>query len=85
MSTQRPLPSQAFAREQRRREVGRSGCDDCGVRPARVVSMVGTGAARIRLCSECRMYREIAAWNADSRLPWDGPFGPARIEGGESA
>jgi hypothetical protein len=51
---------QGFAREQRRRKVGRPGCDDCGVRPARVVGMVGTAAARERLCGECRMLRRIA-------------------------
>ena len=52
---------QGFARERRRRELGRGGCDDCGSRFYRVVGMVGTAAARERLCGECRMYRDIAA------------------------
>ena len=51
---------QGFAREQRRRGFGGPGCVDCGVVPAPAWEMIGTAAARLRLCSECRMYREIA-------------------------
>lgn len=50
---------QAYAREVRRREIGRKGCDDCGVRHYRRVRMIGTGGAIRRLCSECLMYRRI--------------------------
>lgn len=53
--------SQAYAREQRRREIGRKGCDDCGSRFYRIVGMIGTAAAVRRLCGECKMYRDIAA------------------------
>ena len=51
---------QGFAREQRRRGFGGPGCVDCGVVPAPAWKMIGTAAARLRLCSECRMHREIA-------------------------
>ena len=52
---------QGFAREQRRRGFGGPGCVDCGVVPAPAWGMIGTAAARLRLCSECREYRRIAA------------------------
>lgn len=51
---------QGFACEQRRCGFGGSGYVDCGVVPAPAWEMIGTAAARLRLCSECRMYREIA-------------------------
>lgn len=50
---------QGFAREQRRQGIEGDGCADCGVR-APVRDMIGTGAARLRLCPECRMHREHA-------------------------
>ena len=55
---------QSFAREQRRRGIGGRGCVDCGMRaPAR--EMIGTAAARLRLCRECQMHREIAGRRGD--------------------
>lgn len=57
---------QGFAREQRRRGFGGPGCVDCGVVPAPAWEMIGTAAARLRLCSECRMHREIAERREES-------------------
>ena len=57
--TDRVRVGQTFAREQRRRGLGGPGCVDCGV-PAPAREMIGTAAARLRLCPECQMHREIA-------------------------
>lgn len=79
-ASERPLPSQAYAREQRRRDVGRPGCDDCGVVPARVVGMIGTAAARERLCGECRMLRRIHGDDTIGRFEERRRIDAARIE-----
>lgn len=57
--TDRARVGQTFAREQRRRGLGGLGCVGCGV-PAAAREMIGTAAARLRLCPECQMHREIA-------------------------
>jgi hypothetical protein len=62
--------SQGFAREQRNRETGRTGCDDCGVRHYWRVNMIGTGAAVRRLCSECMFHRGLYSFQTDG--DWNG-------------